>query len=75
MAFRRCVVIEFGLRVANIAIAGNHLHCMFFLDKLDLPVFIVLERINYASLTKPIKSFFGNGKDFIAKPRTVLRMR
>ncbi len=42
MAIRPCVEFEFGLRVANIAIAGYHLHCVFFLDKLYLPVFIVL---------------------------------
>ncbi len=51
MAFQRCLELEFGSRDANIAIADNHLYCMFFLDKLDLPVIIVLERANYAYLT------------------------
>ncbi len=50
MVFRGCLEIKFGSRDANIAIADNHLYCMFFLDKLDLPVIIVLERANYAYL-------------------------
>lgn len=43
MAFRPLGLLKSKIRRANIAIARHHLQCMFFLDKLDLPVFIVLE--------------------------------